>query len=103
MFDVILQPLQLIAPERPESSGLEIQHIHQADKMHAVLVEAVPARAARFSSKTLEELLSIVVQHVVLSGDVEDFFRLGAFKNLLDGVKFLRLRQMADVAGVQNE
>src|SRR5690348_5886155 len=39
----------------------------------------------------------------MFSGNVEDFFRLRPFKNLIDGVKFLRFRQMADVACVQNE
>jgi hypothetical protein len=44
-FDVLLQPLQLLVAEIAQAAGLEIDDIDQADEVHAVGVEAVPAGA----------------------------------------------------------
>src|SRR5580704_2796678 len=43
--DVGLQPLELFSAEIAESAGFEVDDIDEADEMHAVGVEAVPARA----------------------------------------------------------
>ena len=43
--DIILQPLQLIGAEIAKAARLEIHDIDEADIMHALLVEAVPAGA----------------------------------------------------------
>ena len=41
--DIVLQPRDLLGAERPESAGLEVQDVHEADEMHAGVIEAVPA------------------------------------------------------------
>ena len=36
------QPLELLGAQRAEAAGLQVQHVHEADEVHALLVEAVP-------------------------------------------------------------
>src|SRR5437016_12525276 len=40
-----LEPLELVVSELSQTTGLEIHDINQPNKMDAVLIEAVPARA----------------------------------------------------------
>src|SRR5215831_692171 len=45
--DVIFEPDELFVSEVAETTGLQVHHVDEADKMNLVLVEAVPARASR--------------------------------------------------------
>ena len=42
-FYVIFQPFELFVAKIAEAAGLQIDHIDEADKVHAVGIEAVPA------------------------------------------------------------
>src|SRR5262249_49727095 len=44
-LEVALQPFELLVAEIAQPTGLEIDHVDEADKVYAVGVEAVPARA----------------------------------------------------------
>ena len=103
MLHVFLQPLQLFVAEAAQAAGFQVHHVHQPDEVHAVLVEAVPAGALRALAVALAILLAVVVQHVVLAGHEEDVLGAGGLQHLVDGVELSRLREMADVAGVQHE
>ena len=44
-LQIVLQPFELLGAEIAEAAGLEIDDVDEADEMHAVGVEAVPAGA----------------------------------------------------------
>src|SRR5262249_11994685 len=100
MLDVFLEPFQLVSPQRPKSVGLKVHEVHEADEVHAFLVEAVPACTLRVLAKTLEIALTVVVDIVVFARNVEDVL---AGEHLPDGVELLWPRKMSDVAGVNQE
>src|SRR5689334_6095341 len=102
MLDIAFEPLQLLVPQRAEAAGLEIDHIHQADKMHTVLVETVPALALEVFPVAFSEHGSVIIQDVVFSGYEKDFLVSG-LEDLVNVVKLFGLGEMTDVAGVQNE
>src|ERR1019366_3400249 len=54
-------------------------------------------------AKTLPKLLAFVAHEIVFSGNVENLLCARRFEDLLHIVELRRLRQVADVAGVQNE
>jgi hypothetical protein len=64
--------------DRAEAAGFEVHHIDQADEVNAVLVEAVPAVSVATPAVAVEEILAILIQHVVLAGDKENVFGAGA-------------------------
>src|ERR1700751_1991664 len=71
--------------------------------MHALLIEAVPSTALGALAITLEELLAVVAQHVVLAGDEVDLFGGGSLLYLIERIELTRLRELAEIAGVNNE
>src|SRR5260370_26779120 len=103
MFYVVFEPFQLIVAKRAQTSGLQIHHVYQSDEMHALLLEAVPARSLASLSVTLKKLFPVVIQHIVLAGHVKDILRIRAFQNLVNRIELLRLRKMADVSRMQQE
>ena len=101
-LQIFFQPLELFRAQCAQSAGFQVHHIHQADKVDAVFIEAAPARALRTFSVAIAKLLAVIVQHVVLAGNEENFLA-GVLQNLIDSVEFFRLGEMADVAGVQQK
>src|SRR5262249_15150598 len=75
----------------------------QADEVHALLVEAVPTGSPGTFAVALEILFAVVVEHVVFARNEEDVPAAGTLENLIDRVELLRLRQVADVARMQDE
>src|SRR5262249_35301469 len=103
MGDVVLEPRQLPGSERAETARLQVEDVHQADEVRALLIEAVPAGAVGALAVALEILLAIVVEHVVFTGYEEHILGAGALENLIDRVELVRSRQVADVARVEHE
>ena len=98
-FDILLQPFELFVADFGEAggfeAGLKIKHIDQADKVHAGHVEAVPAFALGLFAVALEIGFAVVgVGDVVLTGYKEHLF-IGRFDDLIGGVPFLFLREVA--------
>src|SRR4030095_15272867 len=71
-FDVLLEPFELLGPQRAEAPRFEVDHVHQADEVDTVMVEAVPPGALRPLAEALQVALAIVLEHVVFAWDVED-------------------------------
>ena len=71
--------------------------------MRALLIEAVPAVPLRLLAEALVEHLPVVVEHIVLAGNVEDFLGLETLERLRQRVELFRLRQLRQIAGVQHE
>ena len=92
-LDVLLQPFELLVAERAKTAGFQVDDVDEADEMHAALIEAVPTGALRAFAESLQVALAVVLEHIVLAGDVEHRQRqLG--QHLLQRVELGRLRQM---------
>ena len=44
-LEVVFEPVELLVAEIAEAAGFQVHDVDQADEMHAVVVEAVPAGA----------------------------------------------------------
>src|SRR4030095_5190708 len=71
--------------------------------MDALVIEAVPPGPLRALSIALEIFLAVVGQHVVLTWHEVDLFRRRSFQCLVQRVEFTRLRELTQIAGVNNE
>src|SRR3984893_14157094 len=101
-LEVALQPFELLVAEIAQAAGLEIDHVDEADEMHAVGVEAVPARAFGAATVAVAVELHVLVENVVFARyvmHVEPRLRDDA----VGVVKFGRLGEMGDIAGVNDE
>ena len=64
----VLQPRQLIGAETAQAVGLEVHHIDQADKMHALVIEAVIAAIIGRLAEAGEIFAAHAVGDVMLAG-----------------------------------
>ena len=62
--------------------------------MHAFLIEAVPALPLRALAESSQVLRAVVAQEIVLARAHRTPAKLARLQQLLDGVEFVRLRQM---------
>src|SRR5271169_4569019 len=103
MLHVFLQPFQLLSAKAAQPSRFQIHDVNQPDKMHAILVEAVPARSLGAFPVALQILLAVVVEDIMLAGHKEDVLSAGGLQELVHSVELSGFGEMADVAGVQHE
>ena len=80
MLDVVFQPFELLAAERAEAAGLQVQHVHQPDEVHAFRVEAVPPGSLGALSVAFQILFAVIVEHVVFARHEEHVFALALFR-----------------------
>src|SRR5580693_2016506 len=100
-LQVLLQPLQLVVAKLAQPFlGSDIYESYEVDTL---LIKAVPASALCAFAVALQILLAIVTGRVVLAGHIEDLLRLCALQYPVHSVKLRRLRQVAQVAGVDDE
>src|SRR5262249_29454231 len=67
-FNITFQPFELFVAEIAQTAGLEVDDIDQADEVHAVGIEAVPARALGGFAITLAiDFTLIRIDQVVLA------------------------------------
>ena len=104
-LQIVRKPRQLLGAKRSHPARLEVRHIDQANEMHAVLVERIPAAPLGVDSLAIAlqvGLAEVGIDDVVFAGNVE-----GIEPRLTDGligvVKFVRLGQMCDITGVKHE
>ena len=97
------EPGELLVAERRHRAGLEVSKLLQADEVHAGLVEAVPALAVA----VVIEVLQIAGRRRRRSCRARRarcaLGRRGSPQQLARSAEFLGLREMADVAGVDDE
>src|SRR5579872_4234360 len=70
--------------------------------MDSLVIKAIPTVTLGFFAVALKKILR-VGQHIMLPGHVENLIRPGALEHLVNRVKFRGLRQMAEVARVDDE
>ena len=101
-LEVVGEPGDLLVTQRAEAAGLQVDHVDEADEVHAVLVEAVPAGALGVLAVALAVELDLFVDDVVLARHVVHV-EAGGLDDAVGVVELLRLRQVGDVAGVDHE
>src|SRR5580704_6606411 len=106
-FDILLQPFELLVAELGEAggfeAGLKLEHVDQADEVHARRVEAVPAFAVGVLTVAFEISLAVVgVGDVVLAGQ-EEYLLVGGFDDVIGVVPLLLLGEVADIAGMDEK
>src|SRR5579872_6028953 len=98
---ISFEPLELIRTELAQT--LLGSHVDEPYEVDALLIEAVPASAFRPFAVALQILLPVIVGGVVLAGYAEQLLLRGALQDLVHRVKFGCLRQMTEVAGMDDE
>src|SRR5262249_13573487 len=101
-LEIVREPLELILAEIAEAAGLQIDHINEADEMHAVGIEAVPSSPLGILAVALAIELRLLVDEVMLARHVMHVER----RLRDDAVGIVELggfRQMRDVPGVDHE
>src|SRR5262249_58290870 len=73
------------------------------DEVNALVVEAVPARAARPLAVAVQVTLAVIGEDVVFTWDIEDPIRADTLQDLGDRIELSRLGQVRQVAGVEHE
>src|SRR5262249_18733 len=102
-LEIFFQPVQLFGAQNTKAAFANVQHVDQANKVHAFLVKAVPTRAESVLSKALSIKRTVVADHVVFARDVKYPACLDTLEILFERVEFFRLGKVAQVAGVQDE
>ena len=95
--------VELFGADNAEAALANVQHIVQSDEVDGFFVEAVPARAERILSKSLAVQRAIIAQHIMFAGDVEDVPGLDLLQILLERIELFHLREMTQIARVQDE
>src|SRR6266436_3479024 len=88
--------------QKPRSACSTSSALHHLPAIQAARVPAVPARALRALSVALAKLRPVIVQYVVLARHKENFLAR-RLQNLVHRVELFRLRQVADISGMQQE
>ena len=86
--EVVLQPGELVRAE--PAHGVDLLNVVEADEVHALVVEAVPAAADGSFAEAFEIERAVVGGGVVLAGNVEGLADLCALDDLLRGVELGR-------------
>lgn len=102
-FQIVGDPRELVLAEHAEPALANVEDVIEADEMRPLVIEAKPAIAFCSLAEPFEILFAVVVQDIVLARDVKDAAALTIFQNLLERVEFLRLREVGEIAGVENE
>ena len=101
-LEVVLQPFELLVAEIAQSAGLEIDDVDEADEMHAVGVEAVPARAFGAATVAVAVELHVLVEDVMFARHVMHV-EPGLRDDAVGVVELGRLGEMGDIAGMNDE
>src|SRR5258708_37722819 len=102
-LEIGLKPLQLVVTERPHASSFQIGDIDETNEMHTLVIKAVPPTTLCTFSIALEILLAVVAEHVMLTRHKIDLFGGRSLQCLVKRVEFTRLRELAQIAGVNDE
>src|SRR5205085_9185127 len=100
---VLLKPLELLRAEVAKAAGFQVDYVDEANEVDAVAIEAVVAGPAR--ARTIARQIGpavLLVEQVVLAGHIEHR-NADLPDDLLGVVELLLLREVADVAGVDQE
>lgn len=96
-------PSELIRTEHAEAARLEVEHVRQRHEVHPRMIEAVIAPAIRDFPESIEVFADARIRDVMLARDSVQLGRPQARQELLRQIELRGLREMRDVAGVNDE
>src|SRR6266446_6382268 len=99
---VVLQPFELLVAEIAQAAGLEIDHVDEADEVHSVGVEAVPARALAAATVAVAVELHVFVEDIMFTRNVMHV-EPGLRDDAVGIVEFGWFGEMGDIAGMNDE
>ena len=102
-LEVICDPCELLGAECAEAAGLELQHVDQRHEVDAGVIEAVITLVPGRLAEAVEVFRDRGVGGVVLTGHGVQLRGAQPREELLSQIEFRRLREMRDVAGVDDE
>ena len=102
-LEIRRDPCQLLGAQGGERPGLEAQYIDQRDKVHAGVIKAVIALVRRGLAEACKVLADRRIRDVVFARRGMQLGCPQPRKQLLRQIKFVRLRQVGDVAGVNDQ
>ena len=93
-------------PVPAQAAGLEVHDVDEGDEVGALVVERVVAappglHIGRLFAVAVE--VGVGDEDVMFAGDVEGAVGLNGLEELIDGVEFLGLGEVGEVAGVEEE
>src|SRR5579864_7886985 len=94
-LEIVLKPLQLFVTQRSHASSFQICDIYETNKMHTLVIEAVPPRTLGTLAVALEILLTVIGQHVMLTWHEVNLFCRRSLYQLVQRVELTRLRKLA--------
>ena len=100
---ILFEPVQLVLAEAPQARRLEVQDVDEPDKMHALVIEALPAVPRGPCAVAVQKFLPPIGKDVMLAGHVKDLAALDLFKGLSEGVEGARFLAMGEVPGVEEK
>ena len=100
---ILLEPLELVLPERADAARLEGQDVHEPHEVDALVVEALPALAHRPPAVSVQVFLAAVGEDVVLARDVEHSADPDALERLGERVEGAGFLTVSQISGVQHE
>src|SRR5579871_121842 len=99
--DILSQPFQLVRADCTEP--VQLDAVVEADEMHALVIETLPALPRALFAEAFEEELAVVPGHVVLARHVEDFFLPKTFEDLVKRIEFGGLGKVGEIARMQDQ
>src|SRR5579872_887406 len=97
---VLLEPVQLRLTQLAHT--FQLDHIHQSDEVHSLVIEAVPAVSFGFLAVPVKVHLAVVDGCVMLARYIEDLLP-AAGQNLCQSVEFGGLRAVREIARVDEK
>src|ERR1700683_459929 len=103
MGHIFFEPGELLGAEGSEAASFEVHDIYKTDEVGAFRIEAVPAIADGISPEAFTKHFAVVVQNVMLAGNVEDSIGFEALERFRERVELLRLGEVGQIAGGEDE
>src|SRR5579862_9898602 len=103
MLQVRGHPIELFSIQSAETTWLELQDVDQGNEMHARVIEAVITLVVGGFTKSIEVFRDGCISRVVLARYGMHLGGAQAGEKLLRQVKFGRLRQMGDIARMDDQ
>jgi hypothetical protein len=100
---ILFEPVQLVLAEAAQARRLEVQDIDEPDKMHALVIEALPAVPRSPFAVAVQKFRPPIGKDVMLAGHVKDLAALDLFEGLSEGVEGARFLAMGEVPGVEEK
>src|SRR5713226_7647561 len=98
---IVLEPRHLLISDRAHT--FELRRVVQTDEINPLVIEALPTTPRRALAETLEVLLAVIAEQVVLAGDEERLLLTQSTKELVQGIELGGLGRVRQISGMKDE